>query len=189
MYYRFQADLYADHGIVEDPELPDDVTFMSGSPIAVPLPAPLVFAVDYPKRAKPDHLLGDSIPVASDLFVAALQAAGVDNVQTFPATLHNPENGGRWTGYQAINVIGLVDAVHPKKSKYDVIMPGDGDEVPPLLDFRELVFARGKVGELPVFRLLQNPTQLFMSERVREQLIARSPAGGWVITTIEVPVR
>lgn len=188
-YYRFQADLHATSGVLEDPALPDGVSFTSGRALERPLPTPLVFKVDCPKGQRPDHLLGDSIPLVSELFLETLRAAGVENFQAFPARLRNTKKRAEWSGYSAFNILGLVDAVDLKASRYDVLVPGDGDALPPLLDFEELVFARSKVGDLPLFRLPQSPSQMFMSGWLRKQLVSRSPAGGWGISTFEVRVR
>ena len=188
MFYRFAPDVHAEWGITDDPSLPESVSFTSGRKISAALTEPLVFAVDVPRGARPDHLLGGQIPVVSDLLLQTLGAAGVRNVQTFPAVLRNRRTRQKWTGFHALNVLGMVDAVNLRASTYDTLMEGS-DELPPLLVFTRLVFARSKVPELPLFRLPQSPTTMIMSEGVREALLRRSPEGGWGITAEEIRVK
>jgi hypothetical protein len=104
--------------------------------------------------------------------------------------LRNPDTGAEWQGYHAFNVVGFVDAVDMSASEYDTVMLGsdDEDEVPALLDFKQLVFAQSKTRHLSMFRIVQNPTQVFVSERVMESLRGRKPEGGWGITSYEIPV-
>jgi hypothetical protein len=187
MYYEIRPDVYAMYGITRGPQLPRSVEFTGGTPIVEPLPAPLLFDVDYPQGEQPGHMLGRIVPVVSRLLVEALTRAGVDNYQIFPALLRNPDTGSQWSDYFAFNVVGLVDAVAAQSSTYDVIMPGE-EEIPPLLDYTRLVFARSKTLDMPMFRLLQNPPQLFLLDRVQAALASVSPPGGWGITIFEVPV-
>jgi len=40
--------------------------------------------------------------------VDALISCGVDNLQVFPAIIHDPENGKHYDNYSAVNIVGLV---------------------------------------------------------------------------------
>jgi hypothetical protein len=141
--------------------------------ISEPLPRPLVFSVSNPADEPPRHLVGTMIPVASQQLIDVLQAAGVDNLQTFPALLRNDLTGQSWSGYFAFNLLGLVDAVERR---------------PGTFDFQELVFSESKVAHRLMFRTIHNPLDVFISDRVRSELLSRRPPEGWGVTTTEVPV-
>src|SRR5215208_790718 len=136
-YFRFQPDIYGEYGITDYPDVPTGVSFVAGRVISEALPLPLEFSVSNPANVPPRHLLGGMIPVASAQLVESLHAAGVDNLQTFPAVLRNEEAGLTWTNFLAFNIIGLVDAADMSASEFDTILPGgDGDdELPALVGF------------------------------------------------------
>jgi hypothetical protein len=51
------------------------------------------------------------------------------------------------------------------------------------------VLAESKVTNLLMFRAMHSPVDMFISDRIRNELIKRRPPDGWGVTTIEVPVR
>lgn len=183
-YFKFQPDIHGEYGIADYPPVPDNVSFVAGQLIMQPLPQPLVFSVTNPSDRPPAHLLGSMIPVASTQFVDVLRAAHVDNLQTFPAVLRNLETGQEWHDYFALNIVGLLDGADMTVSTYDSII--DSDALPPLVSFRELVLDRAKISRYLVFRIVQSPIDMFMADSVRNELIARKPAGGWGVTTTAV---
>jgi len=187
-YYRLEPGIHELYGIADYPQLPDDVSFLTGRPIATALPGPLVFAVNHPKGETPKHLLGMQVPVVSDLLLQAMAASGIDNFQIFPALLRSAGTGEQWSGYHAFNAIGLIDATDMRGSKYEEIMAGN-DEVPALLDFETLVIDGSRTRNLLLFRLAQNPGAMLVHERVRSELRQRKPPGGWGFTMFEVPAR
>lgn len=187
-FYRLEPGLHEVFGITKDPEIPKTVNFKAGAVIEDSLDSPLEFEVDFPAGMAPGNFLALQIPVVSDLFVATLRAAGVDDFQLFPAVLRNPETSERWSGYQAFNTIGVLDAVDMDASVFDEIMPGSGS-VPPLLDFEKLVIDESKAGDRLMFRLLQNRTLLVIQGRVRDRLKDTAPEGGWRVTTFELEAR
>lgn len=187
-YYRLEPALHDLYGIAEYPQLPEDVSFIAGRTISEALPAPLVFAVNHPQGETPKHFLGMQVPVVSDLLLRVIRETGADNVQAFPAVLRNPDTGATWTGYHALNVIGMPDAADLRASKYEEIMPGN-DEVPALLDFTKLVIDGSRTRNLLLFRLAQSPRAILAHESVRARLRQRRPPEGWGITTFEVPAR
>lgn len=186
-YYRVEPDIHDLRGISGYPQMSDDVSFLAGVPISVSLGKPLVFNVNHPPGERPRHLLGMQIPVVSELLLQAMTAAGVDNFQAFPAVLRNTDTGAQWDGYFAFNVIGLLDAMDLRASKYTEIMPGN-DQIPALLDFEKLAIDGSKTRNLLLFRLLQNPGAMLVHHKVRDQLRQQKPPEGWGITTFEIPV-
>src|SRR4051812_18141118 len=80
LYHHIEPDNYSDYGVTRNPRLPDDVSFIEGSPIDVALDTPLVFEVNYPTGEQPPHFIGDRIAVFSNQLVEVLRDAGVDNL-------------------------------------------------------------------------------------------------------------
>jgi hypothetical protein len=186
-YYRVEPGIHDFYGIIGRAPVSDEVSFLAGHTISVQLSSPLVFEVNHPPGEAPRHFLGSEIPVVSDLLLTAIEAAGVDNFQVFPAVLHNLDTGGKWTGYRALNVLGILDAADLQSSKYDEIVPGS-EGLPPLVDFEKLVINSSKTRDLLLFRLVHNPSMMFIHGNVRDHLRQHKPPEGWGITTFEVPV-
>lgn len=182
-----ETDNYLDYGVVANPEIDDDSTFLGGHLISAELP-PLIFEVNFPKNERLPHFLGDEVPLVSGTLAQALQAAGVDNFQVFPAKLVNTETGQTWDNFFAFNVIGLIKAAHLDHSDFDELMEaGDDDEVPALLAFREVTLDKDKVpANCLMFRMVENPGNLIVREHVVDVLSENKPKGGWGIDVIEV---
>lgn len=136
-------------------------------------------------RTKPDsepppricaELYWNPIPLMSRRLVAALRAAGVDNLQTFDTQLvttqgRNPPPSDH---YLAVNIVGLVAAADLRKSRTNP----EVTETLTSMDFHSLSVDEAKTGDLPLFRLAENITAVLVHERVK----AAVEAGG--ITTL-----
>src|SRR5205809_769216 len=70
------------------------------------VPHDLRFESDEPRAEYPDFFNALRAPGASAKFVNALAEAGVDNIEWFPATIHEP--GRVIPDYQVMNVVGRV---------------------------------------------------------------------------------
>lgn len=189
-YFLLETDNLVDHGITESPKIDDDSSFLSGSVITKQLP-PLIFEVNFPRKKKPPHLIGDEVPLVSKNFLDALEKCGIDNFQAFPAKLINPDTGQSWEDYFALDVIGLIKAADMEKSDFDTLMEGDngGIEVP-LLSFRDVVLNKDKVKGALLFRMAESPAVLVVAERVADYFFSNKPKGGsWGIDLIEVEVQ
>ncbi len=113
----------------------------------------------------PDAFLLDSIPLLSGRVVGCLRAAGVANLDTYPAILKSADGKVIDTPYFGFNVVGLVGA-DMSRSKY---VPGSWF---PMIDFTELhidpVAAQGAL----MFRLAENPGFIIVREKVKRALEA-----------------
>lgn len=187
-YFILRRDPSIEWGALDHPDLPDDASLLRGASLDVAFPEPFVLTVDHPPEEPPLHLLGDELPVVSERFVSALIASGVDNFDSWPVALENPEVGMRWGGYQAINVIGMVAAVRLDASPHTVILGAD-PVVPALVDFEAVVLDGRRTLDLRMFRVPESPGLWFIDEGVVEALRARRPPEGWGITVQEVEVR
>jgi hypothetical protein len=184
-FYLMETDNFCDYGVIENPEIDDDISFLAGQSIDIVLPT-LAFEVNFPKKAFPPHLLGDETPLISNSLLKMLQNAGINNFQTFPAHLTNPKNKQSWSDYLAFNVIGMVQAANLDRSDYDVLMDGDND-TPPLLAFREIVLEAEKIpANVLMFRMTEAPDNLIVHKKLVELLAKNRPNGGWGIDVIEL---
>ncbi len=186
LYHHMQRDNFDDYGVITNPQLPDFVSFIKGALIRETLPVPLVFEVSHPVRAAVPHLLGNAIPLMSDYLVKTLRAAGVDNLQVFPAILKS-KAGEQWEGWWAVNTLGLVAAADLEKSEYDTLMKGaaGGVEVP-LLAFTKLVLVAAKTHDFSLFRLAESPSTLLIHDRLNKYLDSHDPPDGWGYMTTAI---
>jgi hypothetical protein len=61
-----------------------------------------------------------TVPVMSPKLIQALRACGVSNIDTYPVVLWNKRTGSERDDYQAVNVIGRVDAIDLSQSPHEV---------------------------------------------------------------------
>lgn len=185
-YYELTEDYYLDYG-KEGYASPDtDISFFTGKKIEQEVPL-LTFEVDFPSGFSLPHLLSDGTLLMSNKMVHFLEKAGIDNFQTFPVVLHNPETGERWSNYVALNIVGLVEAADLEDSEYDTLMEGN-DNIPPLLAFESISLLREKLNDLLIFRMAESPNTIIIHRKLKELLFSNKPEGGWGIMTAEVTV-
>src|SRR5262245_32300714 len=84
-------------------EIPGVSTLLSGQVIGVPVPTPLAYALSPEMPGDRQHFYRN-VPLMSNRLVALLRECGVDNLQTFAATLRDPVTGLLWDDYQAVNI-------------------------------------------------------------------------------------
>jgi len=161
-YFWMRQDPAESHGVTEDPDLPDGVSFRRGVFIAEALPLPLVFTTDNTPNEPPGDFAGAIIPLMSSSLLEALRHSGIDNLQVFPAKLENPDTGESWSDYWAVNVLGFIACADLSASTYTEIIP-EGDGTPPLVDFLRLVLDESKAEALPFFRLAECPDYILIN--------------------------
>lgn len=106
-----------------------------------------------------------TIPLFRNDVIEVMRGAGVDNLQCFPARLHDPEHGQTSDDYQAVNIVGAVKAADLDKSEYT---PSDAPAL--RTEFRKLVIDAGKAGGQPLFRLLESIDTIVVHRSVKEAL-------------------
>jgi hypothetical protein len=102
----------------------EDADFDLGQKIdtAVTLPDPLEFPLKPLNPLAWDHgpempeYLEGTIPLFRDDLIAALEEAGVDNVDCYNAVITDPDNGQKHTNYKAVNILGPGAVAALKKS-------------------------------------------------------------------------
>ena len=101
--------------------------------------------------------------------VDALHAAGVDNLQVFPAEVKREGSGDDVPGFVVVNIVGAVACADMSKSNAQ-----------PLADvsyFRDLVIDAKKTRDLLLFRVAESSMLVLVHEKVATQLKAATLAG------------
>ena len=113
--------------------------------------------------------LSAAIPLFTVELLEALQACGVDNLDTYPVEMTDPHSPEIIKRYRAVNIIGLISAADMARSKAVVHAGG------PLIDvsFDKLVIDPAKTGAAKFFRLAEATGTLVVHESVRDFLVAR----------------
>ncbi|WP_437277904.1 hypothetical protein WME90_42830 [Sorangium sp. So ce375] len=124
----------------------------------------------------PDFFELMRVPIGSGRLRNALLGAGVDNVEYYPALL--VESSGRtMEGLQAMNVVGLVDAIDRGASA----LVSDDDQI---VRIDALTLNERAIGDLKIFRLLGYRDILVVHPAVADAVrslagVRLSPAQGW----------
>lgn len=180
-YYQIEPSFSNAYCITENPNIPKasrkerNIYFNDGTVIDKELPDPLVHEVNYKDDMQPAPFLKYMYyPVVNDAFVTALQQAGVQNFQLFPAVLRNSKTGKEWAGYHVLNVTGgLRDAVDMEASRYDSFGGS--------YDFHELVLDAAKLADKPLMFLLKQNKNFYVSGELLEMLKSIIPLDKWNI--------
>ena len=92
---------------------------------------------------------------------------GVDNLDTYNATIFDPDNGETYNNYSAVNIIGLVAAADMQASDKTI-----HDGVPLIdVDFDHLVLDESKVKNYTIFRLAEKTTAILVREDLKNHLV------------------
>lgn len=108
----------------------------------------------------------DTFPIMSDYLINALQEAGVNNLQLFPAILRDLKKGIERTDYKVVNVVGKIKAVDMVKSEY-IDMGGTGLIA---VGFKNMVIDEHKTYGSLLFRLAESITDIAIHESVKNKL-------------------
>lgn len=131
------------------------------------VPVPLHYTLD-PER--PGNLCamyqGAKYPLMSDELVAALQNAGVDNVQFFDAVIFDSLSGDEHSKYKAFNVVGIVSAADLEES----IFMESSDSRLIDADFESLKLNEKKAVPFKLFRLAENVGAIIVDEVVKNEV-------------------
>jgi hypothetical protein len=146
----------------------------SGRPLSIPVTAPLRYTLDSDYPGTPKAMYYEkSVPVMRNDVVAALSAAGVDNIEYFDAVLENPVTGCEETDYKAFNIVGVVSAADMSASQ----LMGTSSSTIGDADFHSLTIDESKTGGLLLFRLAEALNAIVVHERVRKAIEAAGIPG------------
>jgi hypothetical protein len=103
----------------------------------------------------------------SERLVKALQEAGVDNLDVYPAVIRNTRTGETRNDYRAVNIIGMVSCANMAESNTPAAA-GDLIDVP----FDGLVIDEDRTGGALMFRLAEAIAGIVVHEKVKKHLEA-----------------
>jgi hypothetical protein len=101
--------------------------------------------------------------VMSKRLISALQAAGVDNLDLYPATILNEETGEIDLSYAAVNIIGVVAAADLSRTVFD---PGVTDRLI-AASIDSLAIDEGAARGHRLFRLAESVETIVVHESVK----------------------
>ena len=99
----------------------------------------------------------------------ALQECGVDNIDYYPAVLHDRRRKKHWNDYMVGNVLGLMDVIDMRRSVLD---PGSPPEV--AMIFETMVIDEKKCRGQKLFRLMHRQNLVVISQEVADHLRSKS---------------
>lgn len=164
------------HPIDKQPRLPGGPWYR-GTKLLITFDTPIeceLEPIDDQKRNIKMLYGNKSIPIIHNSLVEALVAAGVNNLELFPAVLSNPTTGEAHTDFKAFNVIGLVSAVDLNTSK---LMHGSARMQVLDTDFEQLNLDVPESNNLHLFRLEESCNAICVSEKVKAEIEKRNIPG------------
>lgn len=163
--------------IEKTPRLPGGPWY-HGRKLKLTVPVPLEYALEKDDDEPFFNLKmmydSEPVPIMHHSMVQALQAAGVNNLELFPARLTDPNTGKVHEDYQAFNVVGLVSAADLEES---TLMD---ESAPPAMldtDFDSLVIDEKKIMGFRLFRLAESCSAIVVSEKVKKAVEERGIPG------------
>jgi hypothetical protein len=184
-YYELEGDIFDEYVPEIAQQLQDNITFRGGAIIQQPLPSPLIFTTRHSAQKPPKGMHSLVIPVMSNSFIAALQGAGISNLQCFPAELRSTVDGSVWKDYNAVNIIGLISCADLSASEFTHIIDRPEEDASPLLAFEDLKIDPARTRDALLFRLAESPGVILVAGSVVEYLRAQRSDDDWGITLDE----
>jgi len=141
-----------------------------GQRIDVEVPNPIIVNVTPTGSytGPPIEMSAGTLLLMSNRLVEALRAAGVDNIDCYPASLRNTKTGETYN-YQSVNILGLVAAADLTKSEATIYDDSPAADV----SFESVVLKNEALhGEL-LFRLAENTGTIMIHEKVRDKILER----------------
>ena len=152
----------------------NNAPWFHGGRIAEDFLVPLVYTLD---PSRPGNLnamySGIGYHLMRDDLIEALQAAGVDNLQLFPAVIIDPTTGTEHKNYKAFNVVGVVAAADMAKSQR---MPTT-DSTMIDVDFASLAIDEVKAAPYRLFRLAESVNAIIVNDVVKAEVKSRAIPG------------
>jgi hypothetical protein len=168
-YYVLDSDATPFNRVTVFPRIKQN-NWLSGERLKPGIPEPLEFKLEPTKKAGVMREFYDSrMPLMREDLVEALREAGVDNLEVFDATLHDPTRGTTYTNYKAVNIVGAIACLDREKAK---VIPGmDSDMID--MGLESAPIDESKAGGALLFRLAENVSMILVHEKVKKHLEAR----------------
>jgi hypothetical protein len=148
-------------------------SWLLGARFAAPIPNPIRMTWSTESEGPRLKVYDATIPLWHGDVLAALAAAGVDNLDVYPAEITDPRDGSVTREWSAVNVLGAVAAADMARSRF--VAHG----APALIDvdFDSLVLDPEKTRDLPLFRLAECVTTILVHADVKRALEAERGFG------------
>lgn len=130
------------------------------------LPTPLIFQLDPSRGGDLTDFFPPAIPLMSMRMLAALGEAGVDNIESYQATLLDRLGKPIPEEYRAVNIIGRIACADLEASDCEVEDPDD----PVGVDFNSLVIDEKRAKGALLFRLHEAANGIVVHDTVRQVL-------------------
>lgn len=165
--------VYPSAALASGPDM-NDAPWFHGGRLSGEFPSPLVYTLD-PTRPGSVAVMysGESYPVMRDDLVEALLAAGVDNLQLFPAVMRDPATGAEHKNYKAFNIVGVVSAADISNS----VLMGTSDATMIDVDFESLAIDETKAVPFRMFRLAESVNAIIVDDAVKREVKRRDIPG------------
>lgn len=133
--------------------------WMTGQPFAQQPPTPVRVTIAPGDAGRMGEYYGSQIWLMSKRLRDFFTAAGVDNIDYYPAEIVDVESGNSYDNFFAFNVVGLISAADLGKSRYSDI---DG-----LKMFDSISVDAGKAKGALLFRMAESPSQILVHESIK----------------------
>lgn len=147
---------------------PGEKSWRLGRRFAAPVAEPIEIAIDPTHTDDLLELYTLDALVMTRRLLAALEAAGVDNLDAYEAVIRNPETGFATDDYVAVNLIGLVRAADLERSR---VVGGSSDGLIDV-DLDGVAIDPARAHGLLMFRLAENTSAVVVHRRVARHLLA-----------------
>lgn len=164
-------------GSVVEENIPLRVKYASGEPIpADEQPLGLRVVLEEGPDVLPELFVLGGNPIASTRLVHALEQAGVDNIEFYPAPIELRDETVI-DGYGVLNVVGMVDCIDRQRSRYTTFAGR-------IFRLQQLQLKESATAELLLFRPVGYELLMLADEKVAAALagfsgVLVSPASGW----------
>jgi hypothetical protein len=132
----------------------------SGTRFTVPPPEPIQVEVDPDMPGIIPEFTDQPLPLMSQRLLAALQSAGVTNLDNYRAVITDPTTNRVYDDHVAVNIIGKVAAADKGKSGYDPEIPW----------FDKVVLDKLAPRGALMFRLAESVNAILVHESVKKRV-------------------
>ncbi len=154
---------HAQFSLAED----DELSWMSGRRFTKPPQQPVRLTIEPGESGVLPEFTDVPLPLMTPRLAAALEKAGVSNIDYYPAEVHDIETGAVHRDLLAFNLIGAIAAADLAKSQYDA---PDGALIS--VDFDSLSIDEKKTRGALMFRLAESVNGIVVHESVKKVIEA-----------------
>lgn len=142
--------------------------FVQGQNVAVykqPPPQPIIATIEHGDEGMMAEFWDSPVPLMTKKLFEVLREAGVDNLDSYQAEIHEKSTGKIYDNYVSFNIVGAVSAADLHNSSFD-------SETPALIsrDFDSLAISEDATRSLLCFRLAESVNAIIVHEKVKHHI-------------------